>query len=81
MKVVVGVEEEDDLAAAGCDTGIECRSLAPVSLLQHGDETRTVAADDVPRLVARRVIDDDDLRSRIRLGERTRDALLQEARS
>jgi hypothetical protein len=80
VEVVVGVQEEDDLAAAGREARIECRSVPAVASLQVRDDPRTVRPDDLDRIVARRIVDDDHLHVAVVLAEGAVDAAVEKVR-
>ena len=57
---VVGIENEEDLAAAALEAGVQRRSLSAL-LLQHYLDPVLEAIQDIARLIRGAVVDDDDM--------------------
>jgi len=61
QKVIVGIEKRDVAAAREIDAGVTCRTTAAIRLRMETDAGIADLLDNASRIVARTVIDDDDL--------------------
>ena len=75
---VVGVKEEDEVAATRLEPGVDGGRLA-AGLLEHRLDALAVALDHLARVVARAVVDDDHLRVAVVLRQRAVDRIADEA--
>src|ERR1700678_4169666 len=70
IQPVVSVEKKHHVALASTEPSIKSSTLPAVALLQYWDRALPIALDDLPKMILRGIVHDDNFGIRIALRER-----------